>query len=119
MLCKGLESSESYICDELKKDSSVIKPQIADSLSSDCTIALQNDTSAITRNIRFGEDRRHDPYSLQVAVEAIRRKQSAFIDQLEDLRETVNQSRGRINKARTVVLVRILENCDIIFRQGI
>lgn len=79
---------------------------------------VQNDTAAITRNIKFGEDRRHDPYSLQVAVEAIRRKQAAFIDQLEDLRETVIQSRDRINRARTVVLVRILENRDILFRGG-
>ncbi|KAG0611297.1 hypothetical protein M758_7G129900 [Ceratodon purpureus] len=77
---------------------------------------LKNETAAITRNIRFGEDRRHDPYSLQVAVEAIRRKQAAFIDQLEDLRETVIQSRGRINRARTVVLVRILENRDVLFK---
>lgn len=79
---------------------------------------LKNETAAITRNIRFGEDRRHDPYSLQVAVEAIRRKQAAFIDQLEDLRETVIQSRGRINRARTVVLVRILENRDVLFKVG-
>lgn len=78
----------------------------------------QNETAAITRNIKFGEDRRHDPYSLQVAVEAIRRKQKAFIEQLEDLRETVSQSRNRIERARTVVLRRILDNRDIIFREG-
>jgi hypothetical protein len=78
---------------------------------------LQDEIAGITQNIKFGEDRRHDPYSLQVVVEAIRRKQNAFIKQLEDLRETVSQSNNIIKNARTVVLQRILDNQDIIFRE--
>lgn len=44
---------------------------------------VKNETAAITRNIQFGEDRRYDLYSLQVAVETIWGKQAALIEQLE------------------------------------
>ncbi|CAK9863004.1 unnamed protein product [Sphagnum jensenii] len=77
---------------------------------------LENEIAAIVRNIRFGEERQHDPFSLQVAVVAIGWKQAAFIKLLEELQETVSSSHNRISRARGVVLERLLENREHIFR---
>jgi hypothetical protein len=77
---------------------------------------LQNEIAAIVRNIRFGEERQHDPFSLQVAVVAIGWKQAAFIKLLEELQETVSSSHNRISRARGVVFERLLENREHIFR---
>jgi hypothetical protein len=77
---------------------------------------LQNEIAAIVRNIRFGEERQHDPFSVQVAVVAIGWKQAAFIKLLEELQETVSSSHNRISRARGVVLERLLEKREHIFR---
>jgi hypothetical protein len=77
---------------------------------------LENEIAAIVRNVRFGEERKHDPFSLQVAMVAIGWKQAAFIELLEELQNTVSSSRNRISRARRVVLERILENREHVFR---